>query len=155
MYLRHPQQLLVHAPIESNCRYPLTIPVPAAPELQLYVLDGFSHRRRTLLRDIQPVCRLSCVVARKCRRRAATWAARQILATLPIHSKHDARTSSLLVKRLRSSRSAKLSNMSTTAFGLAGSAPADATCVRCARTLSQCTEYHCTRSAQSLFALRT
>ena len=42
MRLRHPQQLLVHAPIATYYQYPRAIPVSAAPELQLYILLHFS-----------------------------------------------------------------------------------------------------------------
>ena len=44
MRLRHPQQLLVHAPIASYYQYPRAIPVSAAPELQLYILLHFRRR---------------------------------------------------------------------------------------------------------------
>jgi len=44
MRLRHPQQLLVHAPIASYYQYSLAIPVSAAPELQLYILLHFRRR---------------------------------------------------------------------------------------------------------------
>ena len=44
MRLRHPQQLLVHAPIATYYQYPRAIPVSAAPELQLYILLHFRRR---------------------------------------------------------------------------------------------------------------
>ena len=63
MRLRHPQQLLVHAPIASYYQYPRAIPVSAAPELQLYILLHF-RRRVERGRHHQFDCPSSCAVAR-------------------------------------------------------------------------------------------
>ena len=64
-------------------------------------------------------------------------------------------TSSHLVSRLRSSRAAKLSNMSAAASGPTVIAQTSDTCARCTRQLSQRKECCAIRSAHSLFALRT
>jgi len=64
-------------------------------------------------------------------------------------------TSSRLVSRLRSSRAAKLSNMSAAACGPVVIAQTSSTCARCTRQLSQRAERCAIRSAHSLFTLRT
>ena len=45
--LRHPQQLLVHAPIATYSQHPLTIRVSAAPELQLHIDESMKTAERS------------------------------------------------------------------------------------------------------------
>ena len=114
MYLRHRQRLFIHAPIASKCQHPLTVPVPVAPEHILHLLSIGSATVSSNAGTGYPTC-LS-IVMRCCTKMLA--ARSRVGGTTDTSVTADPLpTSSLLVRRLRSSRSAKLSNMSTTVFG--------------------------------------